>query len=102
METKSIFLKNVFYMEATHLLPLFNLKLFILQIPNPLTRESTHQPISSTCQPFKLPILQTPNPLTCESTQLIQKPKIQIVDPKQKLIRPNLFYDQTQKIKNQL
>ena len=52
MEIKSIFLKNEFYIEATHLLPLSNLKLPILQTPNLLTRKLTHKPISSTHLPF--------------------------------------------------
>ena len=71
MEIKSIFPKNEFYMEATHLLPLPNLKLPRLQTCDPLTRES------STYLPFK----QNQSSFIFES-QLIQKPKIQIVDPK--------------------
>ena len=66
-------------MEATYLLPLSNLKLSRLQAPDPLTRELSHQPIASTYQPFKQ---NQPNFIF--ESQLIQKPKIQIVDPKQK------------------
>ena len=61
-------------METTHLLPLPNLKLSKLQTPNPLTRELTHQLISSTYLPFKQ---NQPNFIL--ESQLIQTPKIQIV-----------------------
>ena len=73
-------------MEATHLSPLSNLKLPRIQTPDPLTRELTHQPISSTYLPFKQ---NQPNFIF--ESQLIKKPNIQIVDPKQKLKQPNLF-----------
>ena len=53
LKIKSIFPKNELYMEATHLLPLSNLKLPRLQISDPLTRELSHQPIASTYLPFK-------------------------------------------------
>ena len=89
-----MFPKNEFYMEATHLLPLYNLKLLRLQIPNPLTRELTHLPISSTYLRFKQ---NQPNFIF--EFQLIEKHKIQIVDPKQKLNQPNLFYDLLSKVK---
>ena len=64
-------------MKATHLLPLSNLKLPRLQAPNPLTRKLTDQPISSTYLPFKQ---NQPNFIF--EFQLIQKSKIQIIDPK--------------------
>ena len=95
-----MFPKNEFYMKAIHLLPLYNLKLPRLQIPDPLTRELTHQPISSTYIPF---IQNQPNFIF--ESQIIKKSKIQIVDPKQKLNQANLFYDllsKVKKIKNQL
>ena len=89
-----MFPKNEFYMEATHLLSLSNLKLPRLQIPDPLTPELTHQPISSTYLPFK----QNQRNFILES-QLIQKLKIQIVDKKQKINQPHLFYDLLSKLK---
>ena len=42
MEIKSIFPKNEFYMEPTHLLPLSNLKLSRLHTPNPQTNPPIH------------------------------------------------------------
>ena len=81
-------------MDATHLLPLSNLNLPISKTPNTLTHELTHKPISSTHLPFKY---FQPNFIF--ESQLIQKPKIQIVDPKQKLNQHNLFYDLLSKLK---
>ena len=63
-------------MEATYLLPLYNLKLPRLQISDPLTRDLTNQPISSTYLPFKQ---NQPNFIF--ESQLIEKPKNQIIDP---------------------
>ena len=70
------------------------IKLPRLQISNPLTCELTNQPICSTYLPFKQ---NQPNFIF--EFQLIEKPKIQIFDPKQKLNQPNLFYDLLSKLK---